>query len=182
MDNYNTEQEVWKGIDGYEGYYQISNLGRVKSLDRVDSIGHKRKGKIMKLTPFDGYLNIILTKNAKRKRFKVHRLVAETFIPNPEMNPTINHKDEVRSNNKVKNLEWCTDEYNVNYGNRTKKYTAKRTKPILRISIDGKEKKIYGSMKEVSEDGFDRRNVHSCIKGRLKKTGNYIWKYLEDAD
>ena len=118
--------ELWKDIKDYEGFYQVSNLGRVKSLSRsiYDSRGYMiyRKGKIKKPS-FDknGYPQIGLCKNGTVITRKIHRLVAEAFIPNPENKPEINHKDEDKLNNCVDNLEWVTEKENVNYG-----YGAKR--------------------------------------------------------
>lgn len=112
------DREEWKDIKGYEGIYQISNMGRVKSL----SNGKYKKEKIRKYRKDkDGYLQLNLHKNNVMTTFKVHRLVAEAFIPNPHNLPQVNHKDEDKTNNRVDNLEWCTVEYNNNYGTRNKR-------------------------------------------------------------
>lgn len=112
--------EEWKSIPGYEGLYEISSYGRVKSLDRYVKVKSKsyrlQKGKM--LSPIKnkyGYLQVFLCCNGKYKIISVHRLVALTFIPNPDNLPMINHKDEVKTNNSVDNLEWCTEKYNSNY-------------------------------------------------------------------
>lgn len=114
--------EIWKDIRGFEGYYQISTFGRVKSLSRAGLINNgTNTRKEVLITPHDkgdGYMIVMLGAkpiNAKTKMFLVHRLVAEAFIPNPEQHPCVNHKDEIKSNNHVDNLEWCTYRYNVNY-------------------------------------------------------------------
>ena len=103
--------EIWKDIEGYDGMYQVSNLGRVKSFknckERILSSGTTKKN----------YKFVILSKNDIRKNFQVHRLVAMTFLPNPDNLPQVNHKDENPSNNNLENLEWCTAKYNSNYGN-----------------------------------------------------------------
>ena len=110
-------KEIWKDIEGYEGLYQVSNLGRVKSFPRIGT--HARKIKIIKIMEDRiGYKFIHLSKNNKQKRKSIHRLVAETFIPNPNNYPCINHIDECKENNKVNNLEWCTYSYNNNYGTK----------------------------------------------------------------
>ena len=115
--------EVWKDIEGYEGSYQVSTLGRIRSLDRVDSAGNRRRGKIMKPTKKKyGYYSISLTIRDKKKEHLVHRLVAKAFIENKEGYPIINHKDENPSNNCVDNLEWCTYKYNANYGKLTPEF------------------------------------------------------------
>lgn len=120
-------QEIWKDIEGYEGLYQVSNLGRVKSLDKYINSGIKnnsyvkRKEKILKLKFNQGYYEVTLTHNHKRRFCKVHRLVAQAFIPNPNNFPQVNHKDENKLNNCVENIEWCDAKYNCNYGTRNSK-------------------------------------------------------------
>ena len=115
-------EEIWKDIQGYEGQYQVSNFGSVKSLDRIDSRGWKRKGKIMKLcVKEDGYLVIGLTKNNYHKKFLVHRLVAEAFLNKTNETEEVNLIDENKQNNAVDNLEWCTISYNSSYGQGKKK-------------------------------------------------------------
>lgn len=117
-------KEIWKDIEGYEGLYQISNLGRVKSLEKYvntaikNNTKVKRKEQILKQYNKNGYLQVTLTHNNKRKYFGVHRLVANAFIPNLNNYPQVNHKDENTLNNCVDNLEWCTAKYNCNYGTR----------------------------------------------------------------
>ena len=113
--------EVWKNINGYEGLYQISNNGRVKSLPKLAGKSW-RKEKILKTyLDKDGYVKVILCKENKTKFLSVHRLIAEAFIPNPNEFPQINHKDENKQNNSLENLEWCTCKYNINYGTRTER-------------------------------------------------------------
>lgn len=113
--------EFWKDIEGYEGLYQVSNLGRVRSLDRVvegkSSSVRLHRGKI--LSPgvnSTGYYMVVLHKDGGGRAYTVHRLVSNTFIPNPYNYPYVNHKDENKLNNSVDNLEWCTVKYNTNYG------------------------------------------------------------------
>lgn len=113
--------EEWKDIPGYEGLYQISSFGRVKSMG-TSRDGWRFKEKILKLTEEPkGYLKVGLRKNGKLKTVRVHRLVAESFVPNPECFPEVNHKDENKSNNRVENLEWCTAKYNSRYGTKAKR-------------------------------------------------------------
>lgn len=107
--------EIWKDITGYEGLYQVSNLGRVKSTQYF----HGTNERILKpISTHNGYFRVHLRKDGKLKTFKIHRLVAEAFIPNPDNLPQINHKDEDKTNNRVDNLEWCSARYNCNYGGR----------------------------------------------------------------
>ena len=113
-------EEIWKDIEGYEGLYQVSNLGRVKSFPRKGT--HTTKERILKLTKSNkNYVIVILKNNYIQKAKSVHRLVAEAFIPNPNNLPQVNHKDENKLNNKVDNLEWCDNIYNCNYGTRNKR-------------------------------------------------------------
>lgn len=109
--------EEWRPIEVYEGLYEVSSYGRVRSVDRYDSRNQFRKGKV--LSPGkdkNGYLKVVLHCNGKCKTINVHRLVAQAFIPNPDNLPMINHKDEDKTNNNVTNLEWCDVKYNLNYG------------------------------------------------------------------
>ena len=121
-------REIWKDVKGYEGLYQVSNLGRVRSLDRTVNSGIKNnsnvlfKGRILKqYQKRNGYLQVTFTVNSKRKYVGVHRLVAETFIPNPDNKSQVNHIDENKTNNNVYNLEWCTPKENCNFGTRNSK-------------------------------------------------------------
>lgn len=123
-------QEIWKNIKGYEGAYQISNLGNVRSLDRYVKDKNRTqfiKGKRLKKGKRNTYYVISLNKNGSRKSYQIHRLVAEAFIPNPNNYPVVNHIDENRTNNRIENLEWCTQKYNINHSKR-KMYSTKKAK------------------------------------------------------
>ena len=112
-------EEIWRPVVGYEGLYEVSNTGRVRSLDKYDSMNRFLRGRILRLfTDGLGYLRAQLYSNSKRKSFLVHRLVAQAFILNPDNLPQVNHRDENPSNDNVDNLEWCDGKYNVNYGTR----------------------------------------------------------------
>lgn len=124
--------EEWRDIKGYEGKYQISNLGRVKSLR--DSHNNYRE-KYIKSRIRRGYLSVTLCNKGKQKQFLVHRLIAEAFIPNPNNYPQVNHKDENKLNNNIENLEWCTVLYNNCYGTRLKRVGEKNS---------GKGNAMYG--------------------------------------
>lgn len=174
------KKEYWKPVVGYEELYQVSNWGRVKSLPRNGTVKYAR---ILKPgTNRYGYLYVNLCKDGKVKTFTVHRLVAEAFLPNPDNLPCINHKDECKTNNNVDNLEWCTYEYNINYGTRTErmsksKINGKRSKTVLQYTLDGQFVREWPSAMECDRNGYDQGNVSACCRGKLKKYKNFIWKY-----
>lgn len=180
--------EIWRNIPNYEGLYKVSNLGRVRSVDRLvtykNGVHHLHKGKLISYdTDVNGYYYIYLYKHGKRKAFKVHRLVALAFISNPHHYPCINHKDENRQNNNVNNLEWCTVKYNNNYGHHAIKERKSmlnnklKSKPVLQYTKDGKFINEWPSCAEAGRHGFDPSSVIRCCKGRSKTCGGYKWKY-----
>ena len=148
--------EIWKDIEGYEGLYQVSNLGRVRSLN------YRRSGisKLLKQsTDEKGYKQVGLCKNGKQKNYHVHRLVAIAFISNPNNLPIINHKDENPSDNNANNLEWCTYEYNLNYGT---------VKERISESLKGEKHPFYG--KHHSEES--KKKISEKMKGKCKGKDN----------
>lgn len=172
-------EEIWKPIKGYEGLYEISNWGRVKSLN------YRKTGRaeLMKLVKSKkGYLTVMLHKNGKYKKFFVHRLVASTFLENPDNLPFINHKDEDKKNNKVGNLEWCNNKYNSNYGTRNHKISSTNTngklsKPVLQFTLSGYLIKEWVSMAECTRNGFQQSAVCRCCKGKQKSAYGFKWCY-----
>ena len=132
-------EEIWKDIEGYEGLYQVSNYGRVRSLPRVSkSINKTYGGKILKLGHLDKtkHQTVTLSKDNILKTYPLHRIVADAFIPNPDNLPCINHKDEDPTNNHIDNLEWCSYQYNINYSlyKRKRKIICIETGEILYAS------------------------------------------------
>lgn len=175
-------EEFWKDKKDYEGLYQISNWGRVKSLDRwvKSCYGTKqlKKGQVLQIyNDLNGYSCVRLSKDGKHTNFLVHRLVAEAFIDNPDNLPCVNHKDEDKQNNHYLNLEWCTHKYNVNYGNRNKKVAEKLSKPVLQYTLDGQFVKEWKSIKECGRNGFVSANIYKCCNGKRKKHKGFIWRY-----
>ena len=172
-------KEIWKDIKGYEGLYQVSNLGNVRSLNHYASNGIKNilyKGRILKQTKHKktGYLLTTLCKNNKHKTVLSHKLVAEAFIPNIYNLPCINHKDENKHNNRVDNLEWCTHKYNNNYGNNTKKLC----KSVLQYDLQGNFIKAYYGANEASrQTGISTSNICKCCRKERKKTKGFVFKY-----
>lgn len=186
----NDRLEIWKDIAGYENLYKTSNLGRARSLDtyRKSRNGTVRfcKGKILKpKTTKDGYLQVGLCKNGKRKIFYVHRLVAEAFLEIPEelkhLKGThylqVNHKDENKSNNNVENLEYCSAQYNTNYGTGIERRSKTQSKTVLQYDLEGNFIREWASTRECGRNGFNHGNVVSCCRGKLKKYKDFIWKY-----
>lgn len=198
-----TNREIWKDIPGYEGYYQASNLGRIKSLVRIkkaNSGTYMSKEIILKqATSRLGYKKVELCKNGTQKNWWVHRAVALAFLPNPNNWPDINHKDENPANNNVSNLEWCTEQYNMNYGTcidrrkatfvRNKSFVkANATKvrnqsrgaetPIYGVSKNGNTLLSYRSITEASrKTGISKGHIGECVRGIRKSAGGYYWNY-----
>lgn len=201
--------ETWKDIRGFEGLYQISSLGRVKSLEKFDSRGRKWEERILKSgINSHGYLVVILYKNGIRKNFKNHRLTAIAFIPNPNNLPEVNHLDENKTNSNVDNLEWCTGKYNMNYGNAKRIAVAntnyvkrsantdykrkvantdyvtigsKLGKPINQFDRQGVFIGTYPGARQAGRKlGINQSDITQCCKGKKKIAGGFIWKYKEE--
>lgn len=198
--------EEWRDVVGYEGLYQVSNAGAVKSLPRVDYANRKLKGKVLKLRKDkNGYIISTLYKDGIRKDHSVHRLVASAFIENPDNFPQVNHKDENPGNNNVTNLEWCTNKYNSNYGTRLQRIS-KAQKGIPKPSSQGERNFFYGkrfcrgnspSAKKVYQFSLDMMLLNEydsvvsaaesvnvspsaiglCCRKERKSIAGYIWRY-----
>lgn len=169
--------ENWKDIKDYEGLYQVSDNGDVRSLNYNGT----KERRNLKFGKTNKYLQVLLYKDKKKKRFLVHRLVAEAFIPNPLNLPQINHKDENPSNNKVSNLEWCDNKYNHNYGTINKRVADKLSKPVLQFTLNGEFVREWSSTAECGRNGFDFSAVAKCCRGKLKQYKGFIWKYKGEA-
>ena len=164
--------EIWKDKKDYEGHYQVSNFGRVKSIKFGKEIILKQK------QCMDGYYYVNLSKNGIVKNYYVHRLVAEAFLPNPDNLPQVNHKDECKTNNVVTNLEWCSAQYNNTYGTRNERSTKSRQIPIIQYTLDGKFVREWLSAKQAEiEGGFNQENICMCCRGKRKYHHNFIWRY-----
>lgn len=137
-------EEIWRPIPGYEGLYEVSNTGQVRSLDKFDSLGVFWEGKLLSKLKVRGYFMVKLRKDGIQKMCSVHRLVAQAFIPNTLDLPQVNHKDEDKTNNNVTNLEWCTAKYNMNYGTaRERTINTKIKKGYVKEENVGLSKKEY---------------------------------------
>ncbi len=180
--------EVWKDIEGYEGLYQVSNLGKIKSIPHVIKTWRGEfvsKEKICVLSQeHNGYLMKYLSKNGKKKFHLVHRLVAQAFLPNPLGLPFINHKNENKADNRAENLEWCDAKYNVNYGTCIERRAEKQTnnhgaKPIVQMDLTGNIIREFPSFSEAGRLlGLNIRSICKCCKGGQKTAYGYKWKYL----
>ena len=167
--------EIWKDIEGYGGLYQVSNLGRVKSLN----YNRTKKEKILKpRSNKDGYLNVNLYKEGRMKTCLVHRLVAKAFIPNPDNKSQVNHRDEDKTNNCVDNLEWMTRRENINYGTRNERSGKSQSMPIYGINVKTNERIEFPSTMEAQRNGFNHGNIVDCLKGRRKSHKGYKWYYV----
>lgn len=193
------KNEVWKDIEGYEGLYQVSNLGNVKSLDTVINCKgakgisyHLRKGRILKKAiNTKGYYYVNLSKNSKVKNTSIHKIVAKTFINNPNNYICVNHKDGDKLNNCVENLEWCTYSHNnkeaykqglkkPTWKNKTNKYHP-LSKIVYQYDMEGNFIKEWDNASEIKRQlGYCSENIRSCCKGKRKKAHNFIWKYKEN--
>ena len=195
------EVEEWKDIEGYEGLYQVSNLGRVRSLDKYvkgngGKLYFKKGGTLKPGVDGGGYFYVVLSKDRVCKTMMVHRLVAEAFLPNPNNLPQVNHKDEDKKNNFVyvndngfvnaakSNLEYCDYQYNNTYGTRLKRISESlknnncASKAVLQLDKNGNFIKEWISAALVERElGINDSSISKCCKGERKSAGNYVWKY-----
>ena len=194
-------EEIWKDIKGYEGLYQVSTMGRIRSIDRFVNSREGRqkpiKGKLIKIfRNRGGYLQVNLWRNMKYKTYLVHRLVATTYIPNPLNLSQINHIDEDKENNRIENLEWCDAQYNNNYGTKPERISEKRkgmtmprhavlvskrkrSKHIIQMDLDGNEIMGWLSGHDCErETGYDQGLIGSVCNGKYRQAYGYRWKYV----
>lgn len=186
-----TMREVWKNIVGLDGY-QISNHGRIKRLAKIVRCkgGVRLLKEIIRKLSIDngGYCYVTI----KNKLYLIHRLVAIAFLPNPNNYGYVNHKDENKTNNFIyvnedgtidqnkSNLEWCSFNYNVNYGTRNKRLSLSKNKAIAQYDVDGKFIEIYPSIANAAvQSNIHRENISNCLNGRQKTAGGYVWKYAK---
>lgn len=170
-------KELWKDIPNYEGLYQVSNLGRVKSFRKSTKYHCKNEYILKPNIASHGYAEVTFYKNTIRHKFLIHRLVASAFVPNPDNLPQINHKDENRTNNTADNLEWCTAEYNNAYGTARIRSIDTKSIPIEQVTFDGKIIAVYRSTRIAAEIlGINKGTLKSAINKHYQFKG-YYWQY-----
>ncbi|MFG6426059.1 MAG: HNH endonuclease [Muribaculaceae bacterium] len=191
-------EEIWRDIEGYEGLYQVSSHGRVKSMDKPMFYGDSdnvknhecsiRASRILKgRMKKNGYIQIGLSKDGIQRTFTVHRLVAQAFIPNPTHHPYVNHKDENKINNHADNLEWCTPTYNTRYGSgicrqsmaaRNKPNAVKGIRKVYQYTLSGDYITEYPSVNEAArQTGIKQGTISSNCLGVSKSTNGFIFRY-----
>ena len=195
--------EEWRPVVGYEGLYEVSNMGRVKSLERTARCGlnggcyRTVPERILKLNKdSNGYLQVNLCKDGKRKNCLVHGIVAQAFLENPMGYTEVNHIDEDKTNNCMDNLEWCSRSYNLTYNDRAKKVgkkfrgrkqteeqIKKKSKPVFSVN---KESGLIMWWKSASEAGrvldISQSDITQCCKGKYKSMGGFYWYYADTEE
>lgn len=172
------EREIWKDIEGFEGLYQVSNMGRVRSLDREDAQGRRRKGRVLADKHNNrGYHTIDLCRDGNIEYKLIHRLVATAFLDKPDNLPQVNHKDENKENNAVSNLEWCSALYNDMYGTRNKRVAKALERPIYVVTSSGHRYFFESTRKAAKLLGLDRRAMHRCLKDKHKHHHGYTFEW-----
>ena len=171
--------EMWLSINNYEGLYEVSNLGRVKSLQKLSIDGKRLPEKILSTynVGSEGYAGVKLYKDGKKKSFRVHRLVAEAFLDNKDNLPMVNHKDENKVNNNISNLEWCDNSYNCTYGDNIHRRSSKLNKTVEQCDMYGNVLLTYKSLKDCCKSGYSETSVSKCCNGKLDKYKGFTWRY-----
>ena len=177
--------ETWKPVVGYEGYYEVSDQGNLRSVDRVETMKNgrtrRKRGRLLKQIWYDGkkhYRGAMLCKDGKHKRLSIHRLVAEAFVSNPDMLPEVNHKDENKLNNRADNLEWCDRKHNNTYGTAKLRAAVTQGKPVLQLDLDGNIINAWPSEGLAAEfTSASQSGISACCNGICKTSGGFGWRF-----
>lgn len=176
--------EVWKPVKGYEGSYEVSSLGRVRSIARMirrNGGEYMTRERVMYSPLKNGYPSVTFTNGRKTRHEYVHRLVAEAFVPNPRNLPCVNHKDERRTNNSSDNLEWCTREYNLKYGTARKRQSETLRSKSRSIAARDRGGHLIGTFRSTTDasesTGIDRSSIDKALHGHRPSAGGFIWSY-----
>ena len=174
--------ENWKPVVGYEGLYEVSDLGRVRSL--IDCHGLRREKLLKSSLDKDGYLKVTLHKNITQKQYQVHRLVAIVFVEGRDLfKNQVNHINEVKDDNRAINLEWCDAKYNNTYGGRVERASKSKSIPIVQLTLDYKFIAKWTSSQEVEiERKYHKPLINKCCKHKRGQTGGYRWFYLTEYE
>ena len=180
-------KEQWKTVKDYEGLYEVSNYGEVKSLERLDRFGRKVKEKLLKPKKTeDGYLFVTLSKNGVKKTFYINRLVYSTFVEEIPEGMQVNHIDENKENNKVDNLNLMTSKENINWGTHNSRVAAaltnhpQRSKAVEAVDkVTGRVVFTFPSTAEAERQGFNSGAVSGCCNGERKSHKGFIWRYID---
>lgn len=181
-------QETWKDVAGFEGIYEVSNRGAVRSVDRITRCGKRASGKILSAKGNNrGYVQLHLYKGGECHMKLLHRVVAEAFIENPENLPQINHKDENKHNNHADNLEWCSNLYNRRYGTGYKRSCDKhdykkiadmKKKTVIQKTLSGETIAIWNGVISIQSGlGINEGSIRACCYGKYKQAGGFVWEY-----
>ena len=174
-------EEIWKDVEGFEGLYQVSNDGRIKSFKQWKRAGCPQEFILKPSISNAGYLQVTLYKDHIRSKFLVHRLVASAFVQNPSNLPHINHLDENKRNNRAENLEWCTAAYNNNYGTARFRAILSSSMMVDQYLPSGQFLARYVCIAVASEiTGIPKNRIKSCCIGECLSGNGFVWKYVRD--
>lgn len=168
----------WRDIKGFEGLYQCSDEGEVRCVERINCRGYNMNGKILKvcLNRHNGYLRVGLHKNGKQYSYLVHRLIAETFLPNDDPTKEVNHINECKTDNRVSNLEWVSHTVNVNHGTAILRRAITTGTKVIQLSKDGNVLNEFYSTRDAQRNtGIPNQHICECINGKRKTAGGYLW-------